>query len=86
MGQQKSIIFKQSAAPEFWLGAAALFDLQVASAMVDLASVLKLNDRPEEAQDNLQHALSIYEEALGEEHTSVAAIQQALAELPLNSS
>lgn len=57
--------------------------VQVASAMVDLASVLKLNDRPEEAQDNLQHALSIYEEALGEETTSVAAIQKALAELPL---
>ena len=52
--------------------------------MVDLASVLKLMDRPDEAADNLQHALSIYEEALGDTHTSVAAIQQALAELPAN--
>ena len=56
----------------------------VASAMVDLASVLKLMDRPDEAADNLQHALSIYKEALGDTHTSVAAIQQALAELPAN--
>ncbi len=50
--------------------------------MVELASVLKSMDRPDEAEDNLQHALSICEEALGETHTSVAAIRQALASLP----
>ena len=51
--------------------------------MVDLASVLQSMDRPEEAQDNLQHALSIYEEALGDTHTSVAAVRDALASLPI---
>ena len=50
--------------------------------MVELASVLQLMKRPEEAEDNLTHALSICEEALGDTHVSVAAIRQALAALP----